>query len=56
MFGMLVIYCYKNIDIFVGYCGLFDFIVGVLVLVLYFWKKNMFFFIFVGMLFYMVLV
>ena len=56
MFGMLVIYCYKNIDIFAGHRGLPDFIAGALVLVLHFWKKNMFLSIFVGTLFYMVLV
>ena len=39
MFGMLVIYCYKNIDIFAEHHGLPDFIAGVLVLVLHFWKK-----------------
>ena len=56
MFGMLVIYCYKNIDIFAGHRGLPNFIAGALVLALHFWKKNMFLSISVGTLFYMVLV
>ena len=43
MFGMLVIYCYKNIDIFAGHRGLPDFIAGALVLALHFWKRICFF-------------
>ena len=42
MFGMLVVYCYKNVDVLSGYHGLPDFIAGALVLGLHFWKKNMF--------------
>ena len=56
MFGMLVIYCYKNIDIFTGTRGLPNFIAGALVLALHFWKKNMFLSISVGTVFYMLLV
>ncbi|BFU59385.1 MULTISPECIES: branched-chain amino acid transporter permease [Rodentibacter] len=56
MFGMLVIYCYKNIDIFNGHHGIPDFLAGILVLVLHFWKKNMFLSIAAGTIFYMILV
>ncbi|OOF41057.1 branched-chain amino acid ABC transporter [Rodentibacter mrazii] len=56
MFGMLVIYCYKNIDILSGYHGIPDFLAGALVLALHFWKKNMFLSIAVGTIFYMILV
>lgn len=56
MFGMLVIYCYKNIDVLNGYHGLPDFLAGALVLGLHFWKKNMFLSIAAGTIFYMVLV
>ena len=56
MFGMLVVYCYKNLDVLRGYHGLPDFLAGVLVLVLHFWRKNMFLSIAAGTIFYMILV
>ena len=56
MFGMLVIYCYKNIDIFAGHRGLPNFIAGALVLALHFLEKEYVSFDSVGTLFYMVLV
>ncbi|UWZ92665.1 AzlD domain-containing protein [[Pasteurella] aerogenes] len=56
MFGMLVVYCYKNIDITGGYFGLPDFIAGLVVLVLHFWLKNMFLSMIVGTGLYMFLV
>lgn len=56
MFGMLVVYCYKNVDILHGYHGVPDFLAGTLVLGLHFWKKNMFLSIAAGTIFYMVLV
>ena len=56
MFGMLVVYCYKNVDVLTGYHGIPDFLAGRVVLGLHFWKKNMFLSIAVGTLFYMLLV
>ena len=56
MFGMLVVYCYKNLDVLSGYHGLPDFLAGVLVLVLHFGRKNMFLSIAAGTIFYMILV
>lgn len=56
MFGMLVVYCYKNIDLTTGHRGIPDFIAGIVVLVLHFWQKNMFLSIAVGTVLYMVLV
>ena len=56
MFGMLVVYCYKNLDVLSGYHGLPNFLAGVLVLVLHFWRKNMFLSIAAGTIFYMILV
>ena len=56
MFGMLVVYCYKNVDVLSGYHGLPDFIAGALVLGVHFWKKNMFLSISAGTIFYMFLV
>lgn len=56
MFGMLVVYCYKNVDLFSSYGGLPDFIAGIATLVLHFWKRNMFLSMAVGTVLYMVLV
>ena len=56
MFGMLVVYCYKNIDIFGPHHGLPDFLAGALVLGLHFGRKNMFLSIAAGTVFYMFLV
>ena len=50
MFGMLVVYCYKNIDVLTGYHSIPDFLAGIVVLGLHFWKKNMFLSIAVGTL------
>ena len=56
MFGMLVFYCYKNIDVLSGFHGFPEFIAGAVVLALHFWKRNMFLSIAAGTLFYMLLV
>ncbi|MCW9718624.1 MULTISPECIES: branched-chain amino acid transporter permease [unclassified Avibacterium] len=56
MFGMLVVYCYKNIDMNTAYFGAPDFIAGGIVLALHFWKKNMFLSIIAGTVIYMFLV
>ena len=56
MFGMLVVYCYKNVDIFSAYHGLPDFIAGAVTLALHLWKKNMFLSMAVGTGLYMLLV
>ena len=56
MFGMLVVYCYKNIDVLRGFHGLPEFIAGAVVLALHFWKRNMFLSIAAGTLLYMFLV
>ncbi len=56
MFGMLIVYCYKNIDIFSQYHGLPDFIAGIVTLVVHLRWKNMFISMLVGTGLYMVLV
>lgn len=56
MFGMLVIYCYKNVDVFSGYRGAADFIAGAITLALHLWRKNMFLSMSAGTLLYMFLV
>ena len=47
MFGMLVVYCYKNVDVFSGFHG---------VVALHLWKRNMFLSIAAGTMLYMFLV
>lgn len=42
MFIMLVVYCYKNIDLTTGHRGIPDFIAGIVVLITAFLAKNMF--------------
>ncbi|NEN75945.1 branched-chain amino acid ABC transporter [Pelistega sp. NLN82] len=56
MFGMLVVYCYKDISLSTSPYGLPDFIAGILVFALHLWKRNMFLSIMVGTLFYMFLI
>ncbi|PJG86568.1 branched-chain amino acid transporter permease [Conservatibacter flavescens] len=56
MFGMLVVYCYKDIDLWTGNHGVPNFLAGALTLALHFWKKNMFLSIAAGTGFYMYLV
>ncbi|QLB12829.1 branched-subunit amino acid transport protein AzlD [Bisgaardia hudsonensis] len=56
MFGMLVVYCYKNVDFSDGYRILPEFIAGTVVVVLHFWKKNMFLSMLLGTGLYMYLV
>lgn len=54
--GMLVIYCYKGIEISVGSHGLPEISAGIVVADLQLWKKNMFLSIAAGTVLYMVLV
>ncbi|MDO4627152.1 MAG: branched-chain amino acid transporter permease [Pasteurellaceae bacterium] len=56
IFSMLIVYCYRNIDLTSGDHGLPDIIAGVVTLVLHFWRKNMFLSILVGTGLYMFLV
>lgn len=56
VFGMLVVYCYKNVDILGQYHGFAEFSAGLLVVLLHLWQRNMFLSIFAGTAFYMVLV
>lgn len=55
-FGLLVVYCYKNVDIFAQYHGIAEFLSGLLVIILHLWRKNMFLSIAAGTIFYMYLV
>ena len=56
MFGMLVVYCYKNVDVFSGFHGVPEFLSGAIVVALHLWKRNMFSSIATGTILYMFLV
>lgn len=56
VFGLLVVYCYKNVDILGQYHGMAEFIAGAVVVALHVWRKNMFISIGAGTVLYMVLV
>ncbi len=56
VFGLLVVYCYKNVDILGRYHGAAEFLAGAVVIALHLWRKNMFLSIGVGTILYMVLV
>lgn len=56
IFGMLVVYCLKNVDVFAGSHGLPELIAIVLVVILHLWKRNMLLSIAGGTLCYMFLV
>ena len=54
--GMLVIYCYKTIDLTSSTHGIPEILAGLVVAGLQFWKKNMFVSICAGTALYMVLI
>ncbi|WFF39490.1 branched-chain amino acid transporter permease [Moraxella nasibovis] len=56
VFGLLVVYCYKNVHLLEGHHGLPEFIAGLVVIVLHAWRRNMFLSIGVGTCLYMFLV
>lgn len=56
IFAMLVIYSYKSLDLSSTGTGLAQIIAGLVVIVLQFWKKNMFLSIGFGTILYMVLI
>ena len=56
VFGLLVIYCLKNVSIFIGSHGLPELIAIVLVVVLHLWKRQMLLSIAGGTICYMLLV
>lgn len=56
VFGLLVIYCLKNVSIFTGSHGLPELLAILLVAVLHLWKRQMLLSIAGGTVFYMILV
>ena len=56
VFGLLIVYCLKNVDIFVGSHGLPEAIAILITAVLHLWKKQMLLSISVGTISYMLLV
>lgn len=56
VFGLLVIYCLKNVSILTGSHGIPEFIAIVLVIILHYWKRQMLLSIAGGTICYMLLV
>lgn len=56
IFGMLAVYCLKNVDVLAGSHGLPELLAIVLVVVLHLWKRNMLLSIGGSTVFYMLLV
>ena len=56
IFGMLVIYCLKNVSLFAGSRGIPEMLSIILVIVLHLWKRQMLLSIAGGTIFYMLLV
>lgn len=56
VFGMLVVYCYKNVEFTSGNHGLPELIAGAVVVLIQKWKKNMFLSIVAGTVTYMTLI
>jgi branched-subunit amino acid transport protein AzlD len=54
--GMLVVYCFKSVNVFSSPFGLPELIAGLTVVLLHVWKRNNFLSIGVGTILYMVLV
>ena len=54
--GMLVIYCYKSVEVTGGNHGLPEILAGVVVVALQSWKKNMFLSLLAGTACYMILI
>ena len=54
--GMLVIYCYKSVDVTTGDHGLPELLAGAAVVALQLWKKNMFLSLLAGTAVYMILI
>lgn len=56
MFGMLVVYCYKDINFTTAHSAIPEFIASTIVLVFHLWKRNIFISITAGTGVYMLLV
>ena len=56
VFGLLVIYCLKNVSIFTGSHGIPELLAILLVIELHLWKRQMLLYIAGGTVFYMLLV
>lgn len=56
VFGLLVVYCYKNVNLGTGTHGAPEFIAGLTVVILHLWRRNMFLSIGAGTCLYMFLV
>lgn len=56
VFGMLVIYCLKDVSLFSGHHGIPEFLAILVVVLLHLWRKQMLLSIAGGTIFYMILI
>ena len=54
--GMLVVYCYRNINLLSGDHGLPDLIAGLITVIVHLWRRSMFISLIVGTVSYIILV
>ena len=54
--GMLVVYCYRNINLMTGDHGLPDLIAGLITVAIHLWRRSMFLSLIVGTVSYIILV
>ncbi|HJA27837.1 MAG TPA: AzlD domain-containing protein [Candidatus Limosilactobacillus intestinigallinarum] len=54
--GMLVVYCYRNINLLSGNHGLPDLIAGLITVVIHLWRQSMFLSLIVGTVSYIILI
>lgn len=54
--GMLVVYCYRNINLLSGDHGLPDLIAGLITVIVHLWRRSMFLSLIVGTVSYIILV
>lgn len=54
--GMLVVYCYRNVNLLTGNHGLPDLIAGIITVVVHLWRRSMFLSLIVGTISYIILI
>ncbi|MGM9907698.1 branched-chain amino acid transporter permease [Limosilactobacillus sp.] len=54
--GMLVVYCYRNINLLAGNHGLPDLIAGIITVAVHLWRRSMFLSLIVGTISYIILI
>lgn len=54
--GMLVVYCYRNVNFLAGNHGLPDLLAGLITVVIHLWRRSMFLSLIVGTVSYIILI